>query len=106
MKKREMRDELKELDGKYNEIGRRIGRLSSVECMLKKTDLPYSKRIMVIPLLPKFKVSSVDMYDGSKNPIDHLENFKAHIMLNSFQGEIAYQWGFPFDLKGNSESVV
>ncbi|XP_042944808.1 uncharacterized protein LOC122278688 [Carya illinoinensis] len=56
---------------------------------------------MVMPLPPKFKVPQVDMYDGTKDPVDHLESFKAHITLHSFPGEIAC-WSFPLTLKGKT----
>lgn len=45
------------------------------------TNLPYSNEGMEVPLHPKFKVPQVDMYDGSWDPVDHLENLKAHMTL-------------------------
>lgn len=54
---------------------------------------------MPVPLLPKFKVPQVEVYDGSKNPLEHLETFKLHITLHGFPGEVACQ-AFPLTLKG------
>lgn len=38
------------------------------------------------------------MYDGFRDPVDHVENFKAHVMLHSFLDEIAYR-AFPLTLR-------
>lgn len=39
------------------------------------------------------------MYDGSRDPVDYLDNFKAHMNLHGFSKDIAYQ-AFPLTLKG------
>lgn len=70
-----------------------------VECLLSQINLSYIERIMTVPFLPKFKLSQVDMYDKSRDLVDHLENFKAHIMLNGFPDEVACR-AFPLTLKG------
>ncbi|XP_042939467.1 uncharacterized protein LOC122274497 [Carya illinoinensis] len=75
-----------------------MGGSSSVESLLHQTDLPYSAQIMAVLLPPKFKVPQIDMYDRSKDPVDHLENFKAQTTFHGFQGEIACQ-AFPLTLK-------
>lgn len=46
---------------------------------------------MSVSLSPKFKVSKVENYDGSQDPIDHRKTFKAHIMLHDYTNEIACQ---------------
>ncbi|XP_042958112.1 uncharacterized protein LOC122293660 [Carya illinoinensis] len=56
---------------------------------------------MAVPLPPKFKVPQIDLYDGSKDPVEHLENFKAHITLHGFSEEIACR-AFPLTLKGTT----
>ncbi|XP_042958151.1 uncharacterized protein LOC122293724 [Carya illinoinensis] len=53
---------------------------------------------MAVPLPPKFKVPQIDMYDGSRDHMDHLDNFKAHMTLHDFPGEITYR-AFPLNLK-------
>ncbi|XP_042942838.1 uncharacterized protein LOC122277020 [Carya illinoinensis] len=94
-----MHDELKELARKYEEMAKKIEGFSSVESLLHQIDLPYNTRIMVMPVSPKFKVPQVVMYDGSKDLVDHLENFKGHITPHGFPGEIACRV-FPLTLKG------
>ncbi|XP_040996211.1 uncharacterized protein LOC121242412 [Juglans microcarpa x Juglans regia] len=58
---------------------------------------------MAIPLPPKFKVPSIDLYDGSKDPVEHLETFKTHMTLHGFSGEIACMT-FPLTLKGSARA--
>lgn len=62
-------------------------------------NLSYNAEIMAVPLPPKFKVPLVEMYDGSKDPGELLETFKAHMTLHRFSNEIVC-WGFPLTLKG------
>ncbi|XP_042951892.1 uncharacterized protein LOC122289031 [Carya illinoinensis] len=94
-----MHDQLKELAGKYDEMTKKMGGSSSVESLLNQTNLPYDAQIMAMQFPLKFKVPKVDMYNRSRDPVDHLENFKAHIMLHGFPGEIACR-PFPLTLKG------
>ncbi|XP_059446601.1 uncharacterized protein LOC132178164 [Corylus avellana] len=47
----------------------------------------------------KFKMPRVDKYDGSGDPSDHMESFRAHIILHDTPDEIACR-AFPLTLKG------
>lgn len=53
------------------------------------TNLAYSTKVMFMPILPKFKVPQMELYDGSQDPVDHLENFKPHMTLHVFSREVA-----------------
>lgn len=46
-----------------------------------------------------FEVSQMDLYDGSKSPMEHLENLKTHMKLHMFLGEILCR-AFPLTLEG------
>lgn len=54
---------------------------------------------MVMPLPPKFKVPQMQIYNRSKDPVEHLEMCKAHMTLHSFLREIVCR-AFPLTLKG------
>lgn len=41
-------------------------------------DLSYNIEIMIVPLSVKFKVLQVELYIGWQDPVNHLEDFKAH----------------------------
>ncbi|XP_041019355.1 uncharacterized protein LOC121261165 [Juglans microcarpa x Juglans regia] len=84
---------------KYEEMTKKIGTSSLVDQLLSNTNMPFSAEIMAMPLPPKFKVLLVDLYDGSKDPVEHLKTFKSHMTLHRFLGEIACR-AFPLTLKG------
>lgn len=44
----------------------------------------------------------MNLYNQSKVPIEHLETFKAHMMLQWFSGEIACR-AFPLTIKGTAK---
>jgi hypothetical protein len=54
-----------------------------------KTNLRFTNRVMRIPLLDKCKDSWVDKYDGSGDPSNHMEIFRAHLALHGTLDEIA-----------------
>lgn len=73
--------ELQELGDKYAEIIIWVGAPPTVDQLLVSTDLPYSIGVMVVPLLPKFKLPQMEL--------EHLNTFKAHLTLHSFPGGVA-----------------
>lgn len=94
-----MHHDLQSLMEKYEEMAKKIGTSSSINLLLSSTNLPFSAEIIVVPLLSKFKVPSIDLYDGAKDPVEHLETFKAHMTLHGFPGKISCR-AFPLTLKG------
>jgi hypothetical protein len=62
---------------------------STVENLVVKTNLPFTDKVMRIPLPDKFKDPWVDKYDGSGDPSDHMEGFCAHLTLRGTSDEIA-----------------
>lgn len=93
-----MNDEFIRLMGKYKEMEKRIGGLSLVHQLLSSMDLPYNTKVMAFPLPPKFRAPQIQMYNGSKDPVEHLETFKTHMTLHDFLLEIACRV-FPLTLK-------
>ena len=61
--------------------------------------LPLSDLVMSFPMLDKFKMSCVDRYDGSEDPLKHVENFHAHLILHGTPDEIACR-AFPLTFAG------
>ena len=50
------------------------GRVSSdLNKLVHRTDLPFTAPVTSFPLPPKFCMPQVEAYDGSKDPLDHLE---------------------------------
>lgn len=74
-KKRKIHYSLRHLMDKYEKMATKMGTSSSIENLLNNTDLPYSIKKMMVPLLSKFKVPQMKLYDGSKDSVKHLETF-------------------------------
>ena len=51
------------------------------------------------PLSPKFKMPSLDSYDGMRDPFDHIATFKTTMHLQGIPDEIMCK-AFPTTLKG------
>ena len=52
------------------------GRVSNdLDELVHQTDLPFTTLVTSFPLRPKFCMPQIEAYDGSKDPLDHLEPF-------------------------------
>ena len=76
------------------------GRVSSdLDDLVHQTDSPFATFVTSFPLPPKFCMPQVESYDGSKDPLDHLESFKTLMHLQGVVKEIICK-AFPITLKG------
>ncbi|KAF5481765.1 hypothetical protein F2P56_002393 [Juglans regia] len=98
-KQKNIQDKLRNLKGKYEEIARKLGTLSTMDQLHTSTGLPYMEEVMAVPIPPKFKVLAIEIYDGERDPLKHLETFRAHMTLHGFPGEVACR-AFPLTFKG------
>ena len=62
-------------------IRENIRRVNSVDDLIHRTNSPFTDSINSHPLPPKFKMSSLDSYDGTRNPFDHIATFKTTMHL-------------------------
>ena len=46
------------------------------------TDPPFSQMIMQEPIPPNFKLPQFESYDGTSDPVDHLEAFRTMMLLH------------------------
>ncbi|XP_075658838.1 uncharacterized protein LOC142628676 [Castanea sativa] len=72
---------------------------SDLDDLVQRTDSPFTTLVSSCPLLLKFLMPQVESYDGSKDPLDHLESFKTIMHLQGVPDEIMYR-AFPTTLKG------
>ena len=76
------------------------GRVSSdLDDLVHRTDSPFTASVTSFPLPPKFCMPQLETYDGSKDPLDHLESFKTLVHLQGVADEIMCR-AFPTTLKG------
>ena len=71
-----MRKELDEV--KYIMKGNTVINLDG---MIKRTDSPFTANVLECPLPPKFRLPQLEVYDGTKDPLDHIGAFETILNL-------------------------
>ena len=84
-----------------DEMRENIRRANPVEDLVHRTDSPFTTSINSQPLPPKFKIPSLDSYDGTHDPFNHIATFKTTMHLQGVLDEIMCRT-FPTTLKGTS----
>ena len=84
-----------------DEMRENIRRANPVEDLVHRTDSPFTASINSQPLPPKFKIPSLDSYDGTRDPFNHIATFKTTMHLQGVLDEIMCRT-FPTTLKGTS----
>ena len=89
-----------------DEMRENMRRMKRVEDLVHQTNSPFTASINGHPLPPKFKMPSLDLYDGTRDPFDHIATFKITMHLQGVPDEIMCK-AFPTTLKGpDRKSVV
>ena len=57
----------------------------NLDGMIQRTDSPFTTKVLNHSLPPKFRLPQLESYDGSKDPLDHIESFKALMLLQMIQ---------------------
>ena len=71
----------------------------NLDGMIRRTDSPFTTEVLNRPLPPKFRLPQLESYDGSKDPLDHIESFKTLMLLQMTPDEVMCR-AFPTTLKG------
>ncbi|XP_030963329.1 uncharacterized protein LOC115984445 [Quercus lobata] len=82
-----------------DEMRENMRRTNPVEDLVHCIDSPFMASINGHPLPPKFKMPSLDSYDGAHNPFDHIATFKTTMHFQGVLDEIMCKT-FPTTLKG------
>ncbi|XP_065629979.1 uncharacterized protein LOC136067698 [Quercus suber] len=82
-----------------DEMRESMRRTNPVEDLVHRTDSPFVSSINSHPLPPKFKMPTLDSYDGTRDPFDHIATFKTTMHLQGVPDEIMCR-AFPTTLKG------
>ena len=56
--------------------------------LVHQTDSTFTAPVTSFPFLTKFRMPQIEAYDGSKDPLDHLELFKTLMHLQGVANEI------------------
>ena len=49
--------------------------------LVHRTDSPFTEAVISFPLPSKFRMPFLENFDGTKDPLDHLESFKTMMCL-------------------------
>ena len=82
-----------------DEMRENMRRVNPVEDLVHRTNSLFTALINGHPLPPKFKMPSLDSYDGTRDPFDHIATFKTTMHLQGVPDEIMCR-AFPTTLKG------
>ena len=93
--KREM-DQIREL---MDEMRENMRRANLVDDLVYRTESPFMASINNHPLPLKFKMPSLDSYDGTRDSFDHIATFKTTMHLQGVLDKIMCK-SFPTTLKG------
>ena len=92
-----LREIRKEMDELRNAIKEKMDR--SVDRMVRATDLPFTTAVLECPVPSKFHLPQLELFNGLKDPQDHLNTFKTTLGLQKPPDEILCR-SFPTTLKG------
>ena len=90
--------EMDQMRKAMNEMRENMRRANPVEDLVHRTDSPFTASINGQPLPPKFKMLSLDLYDGTRDLFDHIVTFKTTMHLEGVPDEIMRR-AFPTTLK-------
>ena len=90
----DMRKEMDELKSAMKDKGE-----ENLDGMIRRTDSPFTIEVLNCSFPPKLCLPQLESYDGSKDPLDHIESFMTFMLLQMTLDEVMCR-AFPMTLKG------
>ena len=94
-----LKEEMDQMKKVMEEMKENMRRVNPIEDLVHRTDSPFTASINGHPLPLKFKMPSLDSYDGTRDPFDHISTLKTTMHLQGVPDEIMCK-AFPTTLKG------
>ena len=60
----------------------------TMDTLVQQTELPYIVEVLHFPLPAKFRMSQVEAFDGTRDPVDHLNTYKNQMELHGYQDPV------------------
>ena len=76
-----LKEEMDQMKRVMEEMKENMRRANLIEDLVHRTDSPFTASINGHPLPSKFKLPSLDLYDGTRDPFDHIATFKTTMHL-------------------------
>ena len=73
----------------------------SMDALVQQTESPFTTEVLHFPLPTKFRMPQIKAFDGTKDPIDHLNTYKNQMELHGYQDPVRCR-AFAITLKGSA----
>ena len=93
--------EMDQMKRAMEEIKDSTRRANHMDDLVHRIDSPFVASITSHPLPSKFEIPTLDSYDGTRDPYDHIATFKMTMHLQGVPDEIMCR-AFPTTLKGST----
>ena len=60
----------------------------SMDDLVQQTKSPFTAGVLHFPLPAKFRMPQIKTFDGTKDPVDHLNTYKNQMELNGYQDPV------------------
>ena len=81
-----------------DEMRENMRRANPIEDLVHRTDSPFMTSINGHPLPPKFKMPSLDSYDGTHDLFDHIATFKTMMHLQGSRMRLCAEPSLPLSM--------
>ena len=71
----------------------------SMDTLVQQTESPFTAEVLHFHLLAKFRMPQVEVFDGARDPVDHLNTYKNQMELHGYQDLVRCR-AFAITLKG------
>ena len=71
----------------------------TMDTLVQQTKSPYTAEVLHFPLPAKFRMPQVEAFDGTRDPVDHLNTYKNQMELHGYQDPVRCR-AFSITLKG------
>ena len=71
----------------------------TMDTLVQQTESPYTAEVLHFPLPSKFRMPQVEAFDGTRDPVDHLNTYKNQMELHGYQDPVRCR-AFAITLKG------
>ena len=73
--------------------------LVSMDALVQQKESPFMIGVLHFPLPAKFRMPQIKTFDGTKDPVDHLNTYKNQMELHGYQDLVRCR-AFAITLKG------
>ena len=71
----------------------------SMDTLVQQTESPFTAEVLHFPLPAKFRMLQIEAFNGTKDPVDHLNTYKNQMELHGYQDPVRCR-AFSIKLKG------